>query len=279
MEEQQPQSQPQQPPQPASNPLPPTPPQPVAPAPAPAPSKSGKRIVLIIVSILVVAALSVVAYLAFKSSDTDKTDPNTAAVGETEEDPEEAEPTMKVYDNPLAGFRFSYPDNWTLTEETFIAEEGGTVLVTTPSGLKLSISQNIGGKGGACDEDPTDKPHDTANCSTLEILSKEKLATKAKNPETPDIYLFEVKHTAARKDGVVPASSYNLYLSNNTYEIAATEPLIGAWTNEGIIYNGMEEAVPYINTRLVEGELTNPDVLNSADFAALKELLKSFEIK
>jgi hypothetical protein len=185
---------------------------------------------------------------------------------------------FKEYKNTSVGLSFKYPDTWDLTENlSNIRDLGdeGVISVVSPNGLALHINPNYGGKGGGCLDDPTDVAHNTKSCSTLEIISKEKMTAKSNIAQEENIYLFSVKYTGPRKDDIAPASSYAIYLSNNKQEIDATEPLIGAWFNLGIISNSEG---PNIDTFLDGVDLTSSSVLKSDDVKKAADILQSLQI-
>ena len=191
--------------------------------------------------------------------------------------------SLKEYKNPDVYLSFKYPENWTLKEELSDEERGGLegyVTLKSPKGLVLHIDPNYGGKGGSCDEDPADKPHNTHNCNTLEVLSKEKIPAKASgvNAEfnSQDIYLFHVKFTEARQSGVPPASTYNVFLSNNKYEIDATEPIIGAWFGLGTVDAGNNKLL--FDSYLEGDNLTDPNIFDDDEVKTAEEVLRSFQI-
>ena len=185
------------------------------------------------------------------------------------------------YKNASVHLSFKYPYDWSLNEDLSNPRQmgnEGTITLKSPDGLTLHINPDYGGKGGGCLENPADKPHNTENCSTLEVLSKEKIATKAKTEgeiDGPDIYLFRARYTAARENGKVPASEFGVFLSNNKYIIEASEPLVGAWFISGIIGSANEIN---ITTFLETDNLTTAKSLQSNEVKQAEDVLRSLNI-
>jgi len=79
----------------------------------------------------------------------------------------------RTYTSSNSEFSVKYPPTWQLSTNP----EGQTVpVLTSPSGTKLYVYSDNGGKGGWCTPNPSDVPFQKGNtCSTLEYLASEKL--------------------------------------------------------------------------------------------------------
>jgi hypothetical protein len=91
---------------------------------------------------------------------------------------EEKVPGLK-YTDEVAKFTITYPPTWKINTEKgdqFGDGESPTRIttLTAPSGLTLSFDVNYGGRGGDCQANVGDTPHNPQNaCPTFEILSEE----------------------------------------------------------------------------------------------------------
>jgi hypothetical protein len=106
----------------------------------------------------------------------------------------------KHYVNEEYGFSFDYPDDWTIAIDLKDIGRGsneGDVVVTSPKGTKVHFGPGQGGKGGDCFDPETDD-RTTKTCSTLNVLSAEKLSTgSASRP----VYFYHMSLTAPTNDG------------------------------------------------------------------------------
>ncbi len=185
-------------------------------------------------------------------------------------------PELKEYSNPSIGLAFMYPSDWELQESIQdLPDLGmeGSVSVVSPAGLNLHINPNHGGKGGGCIYDPTDTPHNTLNCSTFEILHKEKVADYE---DIEDVYLYRFKTTRPRsEDGTVPKSVYSVYLSSSEELSSTNEPvLISDYEDRGNTYD--KDSKPSNLATFVTGaDLSSADFFMTADEQKAEDVLRS----
>ncbi len=242
--------------------------------------QKGFSIAEVMVLIVVLGILSFAGWVVWNRSRQD--DSSSYSFSSTEEQnassSEQQTTTYVDYSNQDLNLSLNYPSSWTLGESisnTRGLGSEGAITLTSPNGLILHINPNYGGRGGSCDGDPTDTPHDTKNCGTLEILSKEKTGLISDMAQDKDVYLYEVKYTAGRQDGPTPDSIYSVFLSNNSYLTDAQDPLIGAWFAQGLVSNVNQANIDTFITP--SDKLTNESVLQSSEMQQIKGILRSLK--
>ena len=194
----------------------------------------------------------------------------TPAASEPQVEPEEA---MKEYRNTDYGFSFSYPASWTISEEFEDIGRGGpegAVTVTSPNGTILSFRGNFGGKGGSCEPDPADKPHDTKNCSTLEVINVKEIAQPSATYRYP-IYLVRSRFTPARANN--ERSRYALFATSGPNAISKPGITIDAEMDFGLIrHKG------YIEVHVTGGDQKTASYFDSVNAKEATKVLETFRI-
>lgn len=103
--------------------------------------------------------------------------------------------STKTYTNTKYGFSFKYPTAWKLSTNLVDTGRGGPegdIAVESPSGTKVHVDPNFGGKGGDCVDLEANGAHTTRTCTTRKIYSVEKLSDSG----MIDLYLIKASDTA-----------------------------------------------------------------------------------
>lgn len=246
-------------------------------------NQKGFGVVEIVLVLIVVGFIAVLSWWVWQSNTNSQQKVTTAQNKDKEQAPSKQIIELKEYKNDSVKLSFRYPAGWSLKEDLGnprgIGNEG-TIAVTSPAGVIVSIEPNYGGKGGGCIDDPADKPHNTSNCNTLEILSKEKVAAQSNIEETDrdgkDIYLYRFKYTEARQaTATPPPSTYGIFLSNDKELITVSKPIIGALFNNGFI---RRSDGPVIETSVTGKGLTDPEKLKSDEVKQAEDILRSLQL-
>lgn len=125
-----------------------------------------------VVVLFIAAVIGLVGWYVYKAkNDTDKNlRPNTSKTKVRS-----VNTLSKTYKNEYGNFTVKYPASWKLSTD-FKNNNGEISNLTSPSGTKLVLRADKGGKGGMCEPAATDKPFRPGNsCNTREYLSAEKL--------------------------------------------------------------------------------------------------------
>ena len=229
-------------------------------------------VILAGITLLIIGGIAWYVYDKNKSNDT------VANQTATTSSKSSANTGLKEFKSTQFGFSFKYPSGWILVDKTENGGRGGPegeLHVESPNGLKLRFDPNFGGKGGSCTEDPSDKPHDTKNCSTKEALKIEKIGVTVKPfDEDIDVYLIKYKFTDSRgEDGVIPESEYNMSLEAD-HGLEVGKPIIGAYFPLGIINLGNY----YVNTTIVGVDKSSANFFEQPEVKQAEEVLKSFKV-
>lgn len=239
--------------------------------------------------LLIFVAVSLIAgtgyYVYKQSQNTDKAQSSVEVAKKTEKKKTEQTNNYKEYSNDAVGLSFRYPEDWVLTEDLGNVRGSGmegAIYVTSPNGFAVHINPNYGGKGGSCIDRPTDTPGNTFNCTTLEILSKEKIAASARlvdafsDSAVKEVYLVHTKYTNPRTNGKIPAPKYNIYITNNKFEVETKFPLVGAWLNEGTIVQNKKPS--YFDSYITSDDINNPKIFDTADAKQADDIFRSVRI-
>jgi hypothetical protein len=178
---------------------------------------------------------------------------------------------LKEYKNNQYGFSFSYPANWTIKEVFEDIGRGGKegdVSVTSPNQTTVTFRADFGGKGGSCQENPADKPHQTENCNTLEILDIEQIAGKGIG--NYPLNLYKTRFTAGGEN----KSEYGLFVDSGQYAATKKGPIIGAVFNIGLMNNDKGN----ITSVATGGDRTSPTYFDSVNAKEAISVLKTFRL-
>lgn len=233
-------------------------------------SQHGFSLVEALYIVLIAAVISFIGWFVWSARQSPVTEHGT-----TDNTNQTTTETLKYYQNDTISLRFSYPESWSVKEDLSDVRglgNEGVITVSSPRGFAVYINLNFGGKGGACTDDPTDKPGNTLSCSTLEVMRKEQVALKSDTQGEEDVYFVEAKNTGSRVNNLPPSPTYNMYLTNNLNIIQASSPLIGTWADLGVVSN-MKKL--NIETHVEAANLTDPRTLQSQDAIAAKDILRS----
>ena len=242
----------------------------------------------IVEGLLIFVAVALIAgtgyYVYKQSQNNDKAQSSVEVAKKIEKKKTEQTNKYKEYSNDAVGLSFRYPNDWVLTEDLGnVRGEGmeGNIYVKSPDGFTVHINPNYGGKGGDCIHKPTDKPGNTFNCNTLEILSKEKIPTTAQignlsDSVVEDVYLVHTKMTKPKNNGKIPAPEYNMYITNNKFEVEAKSPLVGAWYSVGIIVQTKKPS--YFDSFITSKDNKNSKIFDSADAKQADDIFRSVRI-
>ncbi len=174
------------------------------------------------------------------------------------------------------------PDTWVLEKTSVDAQDNtyNSDVYSLPSGAKLTIFQDPGGKGGDCTPAESDTPHTKGNlCPTLEYISKDEIdidpsdlmQSKTANTKT---YLVERRFTGV--DGV---SKYSLCVEVNddNYNPTVGKPLMGFYISNCGPAIALTES-PAINVEITGVENDSLEYFDDNDVMDIKEVLKTFKL-
>jgi hypothetical protein len=175
--------------------------------------------------------------------------------------------TSKTYTNNEYGFTFQYPASWRLSEQ--FQDEGrghpeGEVQVIASSGVAVTFDTNLGGKGGDCVHDPSDTPHHTVSCSTLEIFAVTPLDRSA------SLYRYHAKYTPPGTDA---QSRYLVFIQNGPAAPTKTGTIIGAVT-PGIV----RSRTGYVDNSIRGVDDMQSGYFNNPQVRAAETILSSFRL-
>ncbi len=180
---------------------------------------------------------------------------------------------MTEYKNTEFGFSFQYPSTWKSVADFGYTGRGaneGNITVTSPSGAVITFAANLGGKGGGCgDPDPTDRPHHTSICSTLEILKI--TPVQPAGVSGYPINLYQYRFTGA---GASAISEYGMYVDSGKYAATTTRSTIGALFPFSIMNNGNGN----IESHTSGGDRSSPAYFQSQQAKDTEEVLKTFRL-
>lgn len=127
--------------------------------------------VLIFVIVAIIGGTGYYVYNANKEANQSLA-PTQAAVSKSSGS---IENLTKTYSDDFGHFSVKYPADWKLSTKPATEHESEAVL-TSPKGSVLSLSGDLGGKGGQCPPGAADKPFKAGNaCASQEYLSSENL--------------------------------------------------------------------------------------------------------
>lgn len=216
--------------------------------------------------------------LPFSIFGSEQSQSNTAAP--TESLPAEIVPAEVVY--VIKGdYSLQIPETWDKAREEITDKEQMITYLkdtyTLPSGVKLILTQDIGGKGGVCEPDANDKPHTEGNnCPTEEYLKKTeiKLNEEEKQLLLTDYKLYLVNKRFTNTSGV---SEYDLCLSSNdsTFNPGVGDPYMG------FTISGCGPGVSFANgpplVMSIEGvDNSTEEFFENEDVLAIEEVLATF---
>lgn len=234
-------------------------------------SQKGFSHIEVLLVLILISIISFAGYYVYTQNKDADTKPAAATEKTDAKKPSDATSLSKAYRNTDLGFGFKYPDGWKLTDDVETYDDGysqGYATVMSPDGIEVSFSISTG-KGGDCMDDPSDQPHNTLNCSTLEVLESEKVTLTDKTTA----YLYRFKLTLARgDDGTVPKSEYGMYLDNRHSPSDYTAPIIGAIFGVGEV-SGQDGVT--VSTYVSGKNNTSMDLLSHADMQTAEAILKS----
>jgi hypothetical protein len=172
-------------------------------------------------------------------------------------------------------YSMQIPQDW--VKERTIDEVGGeryfTDTYTLPSGTTLTVAQDFGGRGGACEPAEGDEPHASGNaCPTLELIEKSEL----ERDETATQPIYVTQEWFTNTEGI---STFSLCL--RTYDEAFNpepeEPYMG------FVLEGCGPGVAVENTAPIVVNITGIDAstdayFSNADIVAIQDVLRTFRL-
>jgi hypothetical protein len=215
--------------------------------------------------------------------------PKPAATAVQLSEPQQPTPkqdeALQTYTDEIGKFTVQYPKDWkAVTEKGSQGEDAPTTATTftAPSGYKLIMAVDYGGRGGDCQPGPKDKPHAAGNqCPTMEILSAEPIGETVlgryidemdKPLHELPIQLLHFKYT--KPDGT---TSYHIGWSEQ--KLAVNKPEMGA-----------EIPLQYLQVESESGNFTHEIVFNAdpgssetfyqtAEAKQVEAIMKSFRFQ
>ncbi|MCK9641744.1 MAG: hypothetical protein M0R39_17715 [Prolixibacteraceae bacterium] len=186
-----------------------------------------------------------------------------------------------TYTDSVANFSVKYPTTWKLVTTKATQADLPTVstTITSPTGTKLLLKTDYGGKGGYCEPKPQDKPYQAGNtCPTAENFSKTAIgettygSSYQKGQKIP-IYLVESRYESKYMIGLTVEEKYTDTLTGT---IKLNSPEMGVYMLEEFfsVYNKNGESQYYVYAYAV-GD--SEAFLNSSDANTIKTILKSFK--
>ncbi len=245
---------------------------------------SGVAHVAAIMLSVVLVIIGAVGYRVYKSSEQ-KTRSSKSTESQNIQESEKTGMLTYVDDNP--GFSIDYPDDWKITDkqEEIVGESetyrSGEVSFVSPTGTKLTVSYDQGGRGGGCEPQPQDTPHKITNeCDTWELLSKGKVINiDSKNTGYLDkqapVTLVTTKYTPGKLSQSGKKTLYSVCLTNWEYltEKAVNEPGMGL-----IIFPCGEVLTRDFNFR-IGASSENSEFLTSDDAQTIIKMFESITLK
>lgn len=190
-----------------------------------------------------------------------------------------------IYSDTVGKFTIKYPGNWTFKTEASNQGEGyptNSSTTTSPSGKKLVLDVNYGGKGGACFPAETDKPFRKGNvCPSIEYTSAEKLPVTTfaysstgsdRTLVKSDIYLVGIHYE--QSDGV---ARYGYGLISSPSPIKVKDPVMGAVVAIAFFTprTSTGAALPEIDAYAIDDD---PAFMDSSDGQNIKKILQTFRM-
>lgn len=194
--------------------------------------------------------------------------------------------TGTVFDQKDAKFRIDNKYKWKVTEAYSNQGEGGPVIGNVdfelPSGTKMQIGFDYGGRGGACQPDPNDKPHAAGNaCPTQETLSAEKIVTDEPTRNQllsgpGDIWLEHIYHTDTEGKHVYwtgLSTSYDHALNRHVPPVV-NKPEMGLF----VPYDFITGKTFYYTTNILGITDSNVAYFDNKDVKQIEEVLRTFRL-
>lgn len=203
----------------------------------------------------------------------------SSEVVETQPAEATAQPESSLEKVPASTYyEFTEPATWkysrTLREETGDKlYELFTDVYTLPSGTTVTLKQNLGGKGGACDPDAGDVPYAKGNaCPTFELLSREKLPISG----TAFDYTTEIVHMQYA-DGETGEIQRFLCLSSldPDWQVPLNEPQMGAYWP--LCMDFMKSDGHQVQFSIEGIEATSETYFENEDIIEIEEVLRTFK--
>lgn len=140
-------------------------------------NQKGFSILIILIFLGLFTGIGIIAYKKIVNNASEY--PSTSSQEETYEQSKAASKT-KIYTNDEYGFSFLYPNDWDINIRVEAAYEPGKqyydIELETPNGNSMYVKADLGGRGGDCQPNDGDKPHQENNaCPTWEVLNKERV--------------------------------------------------------------------------------------------------------
>ncbi len=246
---------------------------------------SGVAHVAAIMLSVVLVIIGAVGYRVYKNSEQ-KTGSSKPTESQNIQEAEKTGMLTYVDDNP--GFSIDYPDDWKITDkqEEIVGESetylSGEVSFVSPTGTKLTISYEQGGRGGWCEPQPQDIPHKITNeCATWELLSRgEVVDIDPQNTGYLDgrapVTLITTKYTPSKHSVLSePKTLYSLCLTNEEFwiEQVVNKPEMGA-----VIFPCGSVVTPRFDFRMIASS-ENAEFLTSDDAQTVIRMFESITLK
>jgi len=200
---------------------------------------------------LLVIVLALGGYVAytFPGGDDEEQKPENQTSSANEG--QESNNASEQFIDDLAKYSIEYPENWTLDRSTsnsvFLPEvEQSIVALTSDTGLEVKIEQNIGGRGGECELNAADSPHQIGNrCPTSETIFVEKTGNRAlaidstKNSQSQerfrefDMFFTRTKYTEAETG--ITKYFFGLDRDSDIYPVEVSGPEMGQFVDFSVL--------------------------------------------
>ncbi len=143
----------------------------------------------------------------------------------------------KTFKSQNLGLEFVYPNEWNVSQgfsEQYGLGQTPSLSVKSPSGVAISIEPSYTSVQAGCQHNIFDKPHNTLDCTTIEVLSRQKI--NLKSPEG-DVYIIRALYTPARAKGssAPTPSKYVVMISSDQKLVNSQTALAGNWLDKGIV--------------------------------------------
>lgn len=165
-------------------------------------------VVVIVIVISLIGLSGWFVYSSQNSKDSAAKVANTGTANEPKKDNRKVAPSLKTYANDEYGMSFSYPSNWSITEQLEDIGRGaneGQVSLVSPYGTKIIFNLDQGGKGGDCIDEDAGDIRTTRTCTTVDYIDSQKILQPI---GAKLLYLYKAKVTESEQRGGSVAYRY-----------------------------------------------------------------------
>lgn len=255
-------------------------------------SSDGFGVIGVLVIVIAVGVIGFAGWTVYKTQS--KTSTNTQNSTESTKDTQSKTVTLaKTYADKVGNFSVKYPESWILKSSSDTSDPNtvsSTATLTSPSGTVLNLASDMGGRGGACLPEESEKPFTPGNtCPSIEYLSLEVV------PITNVYYYFTSTQANGTSKNVYDKSTIVLttthfmdekgkqqYVvgltdSNPPYELKLNSPKMGLITPDLFfeVYDSSNKFHPMI---YAYASGSDASFLQSEDVSTIKEILRTMTV-